>query len=94
MNPIPAIGTTVVFAATLTEIQIAIENSDDGRVRICGGDGEDYDEGWARLVTEETPCGIVEYGNIVVAWDSGVTTTLPQPLDDTFAIFTPTQKAS
>lgn len=73
---------------TLTDLQIAIENSLSGRVRIYGGSPNtgDYDEGWARLVTGDEPCGIIDIGEIVVAWDCGVVTVLPRPLDDTFGM--------
>lgn len=73
---------------TLSDLQIEIENSETGRVRIAGGlpGTEDYDEGYAWLVSPDQPFGIVEYGSIACAWDSGVTTVLPRVLDDTYRI--------
>ena len=62
--------------ANIADLQIEIENSINGRVRITAGTGEEQDTGIARLVTTDEPCGIIEYGNICVAWDSGVITTL------------------
>jgi len=73
---------------TLTDLQIAIENSPDGRVRIEAGkpDTEDHDTGYAWIVSPEAPCGIIENGHIAVAWDSGVRTVLPRGDDETLHI--------
>ena len=73
---------------TLTDLQIAIENSPDGRVRIeAGRQGtEDHDTGYAWIVSPDAPFGIVESGHIAVSWDSGVKTVLPQGDDDTLQI--------
>ncbi|HEX5228760.1 MAG TPA: hypothetical protein VFW44_13670 [Bryobacteraceae bacterium] len=64
--------------ANLMDLQIAIENSRNGRVRIEAGEGADREAGIARIVTADEPHGIVEPGHIVVAWESGVTTVLPR----------------
>lgn len=73
---------------TLMDVQVAIENSTSGRVRIEAGKPgtEDHDAGYAWIVSAEAPFGIVEPGNIAIAWDSGVTTVLPKQDDETLRI--------
>ncbi len=73
---------------TLTDLQIAIENSASRRIRIEAGKPgtEDHDIGYAWIVSPDAPSGIIEPGHIAVSWDSGVTTVLPRGDDDTLHI--------
>lgn len=74
----------------IRDLQIAIENSTDGRVRIEAGKPgtEDYDTGYAFLSQGNVAeTGIIEVGNIVVKWDSGVQTVVtPRSIDETFRV--------
>jgi hypothetical protein len=64
--------------ANLIDLQVAIENSRSGQVRIEAGEGPDREGGRAWIVSPDKPFGIVEPGHIAVAWDSGTTTVLPR----------------
>jgi hypothetical protein len=68
--------------ASLMDLQVAIENSSDGQVRIEAGQGGDREAGRAWIVSPDRPLQNVEYGGIAVAWDSGVTTVLPRDETD------------